>query len=483
MKSKFISLIALALVTGLGLLHARSNEKAPSFGSSDARLTLDPLVEKLSTSIADVVEKVGPTVVSIHSEKTVEVSSQMNPFDYFFGPPNGFMDPRRGYRKQQPRERKQEGMGSGVIISPEGYLLTNHHVAGDADTIFVTLKDKRRFEAEVVGSDEMSDVALLKLKGAPKDLPVAMLGSSDVLRVGEMVLAIGSPLGYPNTVTRGILSAKGRTTGLNLFENYLQTDAAINPGNSGGALLNMKGELIGINTAIASRSGGSQGIGFAIPIDMAMHLVRDLLEDGEVNRGFLGVMPQEVDDRLREHFGLDRVGGALITEVIAGTPAEEAGIQAGDIITSVGDEEIRDLNHFRNRVAMLTPGKEVKMILVREGKPLTVKVTLTQRDDGNIGNVRQGSTPHKMGVRVEPLTQESAQRFGLKSESGAVVVEVKPGSEADQAGLRIGDAILRINRQIINGPEDFKRAMKNTQGSTLVLIERQGQRLYTTMEF
>jgi len=423
---------------------------------------------------------VAPTVVSIHSEKTVKVSQQMNPFEFFFNPPQGYMDPRQG--RGMPRERKQEGMGSGVIISSEGYVLTNHHVAGDADTIFVTLKDKRRYEAEIVGSDENSDVALLKLLEGPKDLPVAMLGSSDVLRVGEMVLAIGSPLGYPNTVTRGIISAKGRTTGLNLFENYLQTDAAINPGNSGGALLNMKGELIGINTAIASRSGGSQGIGFAIPIDMAMHLVKDLLEDGEVNRGFLGVMPQEVDDRLREHFGLKRVGGALITEVIAGTPAEEAGIQPGDVIIRVAGEDIRELNHFRNRVAMLAPGKEVEMVLVREGKEKVVKVTLTQRDDDNHRGRGKTPEPQQLGLRLEPLSGDIANRFGLKSEAGAVVIEVKVNSEADQAGLQIGDAILKINRFKINGPRDFRRAMAETEGSALLLIERRGQRLYTTME-
>lgn len=474
-------LLALVLITSFGFLQAKSSDDMPNFGASGGRLLVDPLVEKLSNSIADVVEKVGPSVVSIHSEKTVKVNPQMNPFDYFFGPPEGYMDPRRG--RGMPREHKQEGMGSGVIISGEGYVLTNHHVAGDADTIFVTLKDKRRYEAEVVGSDKMSDVALLKMLKAPKDLPVAMLGQSESLRVGEMVLAIGSPLGYPNTVTRGILSAKGRTTGLNLFENYLQTDAAINPGNSGGALLNMKGELIGINTAIASRSGGSQGIGFAIPIDMAMHLVRDLIFDGEVNRGFLGVMPQEVDDRLREYFGLKKVGGALIAEVIDGTPADEAGIKASDVIIEVDGEEIRDLNHFRNRVAMLAPGKEVDMVLVRDGKTMTVPVTLTQREDGGYGAQGRGAAPQQMGIAVEPLNNELARRFGLKSDRGAVIVEVKPGSEADQAGLQVGDAILKLNRMEIEGPDDLKKAMRELEGGALLLIERRGQRLYTTMEF
>jgi len=482
MTSRVSAILALALVVGFGFLQATSVDKMPTFGSSGDRLTVDPLVEKLSNSIADVVEKVTPTVVSIHSEKTVQMSPEMmNPFEFFFGPPQGFMDPHQG--RSMPKERKQEGLGSGVIISPEGYVLTNNHVAGDADTIYVTLNNKRRYEAKIVGSDEMSDVALLKLVDAPKDLPVAMLGKSESIRVGEMVLAIGSPLGYPNTVTRGIISAKGRTTGLNLFENYLQTDAAINPGNSGGALLNMKGELIGINTAIASRSGGSQGIGFAIPIDMAMHLVKDLLDDGEVNRGFLGVMPQEVDDRLRNHFGLDQVGGALITEVMPDTPAQKAGIRAGDVIIKIDGEDIRDLNHFRNCVAMLAPGKVVEMVLVREGKNMTVKVTLTQRDDGKVPSREGGSSNQKLGLKVEPLGEELARRFGLKSETGVVVVEVQPGSEAEEAGIQVGDAILAFNREVIKNLEDLKNAVKEVAGSALILLERQGQRFYTTMKF
>ncbi len=421
-------------------------------------------------SIAQVVEEVVPKVVSIHAEKIIEVQPHQyfNPYeDFFFGNP----------RQQKPKsqKRKQQGLGSGVIFSKEGHILSNHHVAGDADKLMVTLSDGREFEAELVGSDKLSDVAVIKIKKPPKDLPVISLGNSDELRVGERVIAVGNPFGYSNTVTSGILSAKGRQVGINSYENYLQTDASSNPGNSGGALVNLKGELIGINTAIASRSGASNGIGFAIPINMAQSMLSELMEGGSVTRGYLGVYLQDVDKNLSEALGIKKTQGALITKVIEDSPAEKGGIEERDFIIEVDGKKIKNVNHLRNIVAQLKPKKTYKFKVIRNNKKKTLKVAVGVRDGEDLAQGKHKKVETNLGLALENINQNHIYRFNLNRKSGVIVMGVEGGSKSEDAGLRPGDIILSVDKEKIKSIRDFKNAIrKSKKKSVLVLVDRQG---------
>ena len=353
-KTTLLSLAVSLLVTGLA---------AGAVSSADQITVVDP--RGMSDLFADIAQKVGPSVVTITS--TTTVTGPANPYLPFgFGYPGG----------GGTREYTQEGLGSGVIISSDGLIVTNNHVAGDADELLVVLSSGQEYEAKLVGADPRSDIALIQIE-ADADLPSISMGYSDDLRVGEWVLAIGSPFALSQTVTQGIVSYLGRDgVGLADYESYIQTDAAINPGNSGGALVNLDGELIGVNTAIASRSGGYQGIGFAIPVSTIRSVTEDLLEFGEVRRGWLGVSLQEVNAELAEQFELQDESGVLLSEVFPDSPAEEAGLRRGDVITEIQGVQFESLNDFRNRIADLDPGEEIDLTVVRDGRNRSICVTL-----------------------------------------------------------------------------------------------------------
>jgi serine protease Do len=425
-----------------------------------------------SDRVVSVVKSVIPAVVSIHSEKIVEVQPHLyfNPFeDFFFGDP----------RKRPKQKYKQQGLGSGVIISKKGHILTNHHVAGDADELKITFSDGRELEAELVGSDKFSDVAVIKIKKPPKDLPVGVIGNSDQLEVGETVIAIGNPFGYSNTVTSGIISAKGREVGINSYENYLQTDASINPGNSGGALVNLDGKLVGINTAIASRTGASHGIGFAIPINMAKSIMEDLIGEGTVTRGYLGVYLQAVDDNIAQALGLKSTRGALVASVINGSPAEKAGFKDMDLIIEVNNKKIKNVNQLRNVVAMLKPDRKYKFLVIREGKEIELKVKIGIRDDQAVAETKKKKPSKSYGLTIEQIDRNHVQRYGLNIASGIVVTGVGVGSAADKAGFKEGDVILSVDKKKVKSLKDFQKATSLFKEKVLMVqVDRRGSSLY-----
>ncbi|MDB5050044.1 MAG: protease Do [Fibrobacteres bacterium] len=459
---------------------------------------LPPGLKDFQQIFADVAEKAIPAVVSIYSERNIAIPDNASPYDdfldngpfqYFFGQPNA--------KKPPPRPHKETGLGSGVIISPSGYILTNNHVIEGADLIKVQLYDEVEYVATIVGTDKPSDMAVIKIKANVAKLPTLPLGSSEKLRIGEWVIAVGNPYGLSHTVTTGIISAKGRkNTGINSYENFLQTDAAINPGNSGGALMNLSGELIGINTAIFSRSGGYQGIGFAIPIDMAKKITQDLIRDGEVTRGWLGVSIQPVDAeqaealKLGEKGGGKGVRGALVGGVVPGSPADKAGIKRGDMITKVGDLDIKDGNDLLNRIALLIPNAWVEVWVIREGMTLNFKTRIAKRDEKRLAGTVNGGEEDApasaiVGVRVDGLTKELRDRFGLDKAitHGVVVISVEAEGRGAAARIREGDVILEINRVSIKDVETFRTAMSQASkgNKILVLVNRKGNKVFLTL--
>jgi serine protease Do len=353
---KIISPICLTIAGAIILLCQTGNAQ----GSKQADFRYE---------FANVAEKVIPAIVSIQTEISSKSQNFRDDFNQFFGAP-------------KQRGGKQQGQGSGVIVSQLGQVLTNNHVIEDATQITVMLSDKREFKAKIVGTDKQTDIAVLQLEGDVKKLPVAKLGNSDALRVGEWVIAVGNPFGLSQTVTKGIVSAKGvHNTGITNYENFIQTDAAINPGNSGGGLFNLSGDLIGINTAILSRSGGFQGIGFAIPVNQAKSIMDDLLSGGKVNRGWLGANIQEIDQNLAKALKLSSAKGAFIGDVVENSPAEKSGLKAGDVVRFVNEKAIENANDLRNMVAMLRPGEVAEFEVLRDGKTLKLKVTIALREE------------------------------------------------------------------------------------------------------
>lgn len=436
-------------------------------------------------SYADVVERVSPSVVTVRSERKVKAEAADNPFanDPMFRQFFGGKIPQ-----MQQKPQIERGLGSGVIIESNGTILTNNHVVEGSTTVKVDLPDKRSFTAKVVGTDAASDLAVLKIESA--NLPVLPLGDSDKVRVGDVVLAIGNPLGLRQTVTSGIISAKGRQTGLSdgSFEDFLQTDAPINQGNSGGALVNLNGELIGINSQILSPSGGNIGIGFSIPSNMAKSVMSQLLKDGKVHRGMLGIGIQDVTSELAENFGLKEVRGVLINSVTANSPAAKAGLKQGDVILSLNGSNIGDGNELRNKVSETAPNTEVTLGYLREGKEQSVKVTLSEfenktavkdKNEGAGDGVEQG----KLGVTLQQLTPQIAQQLGLKGiTEGLVVADVQSGSPAEDAGIAQGDVIMQVNRQDVKTADDVKNAIaKNKNNSVLLLVNRQGRTTFVTV--
>ncbi|MDQ3918038.1 MAG: DegQ family serine endoprotease, partial [Acidobacteriota bacterium] len=400
----------------------------------------------VQTSYAAIVSRVAPAVVTVRSERRVKVNAQQMPFmdDPMLRELFGDRLPRGGQGQQPPRTEREEGLGSGVIVSPDGYILTNHHVVEGAQQITVELTDGRVFNARLIGSDQPSDLAVLKIDAS--SLPVLALSDSDRAQVGDVVLAVGNPLGIGQTVTSGIISAKGRTTGLGdgSFEDFIQTDAAINRGNSGGALVNTQGELVGINSQILSPSGGSIGIGFAIPANMARDVMTQLIKNGRVHRGMIGVGIQKVTADIAQSLGLKEVRGALVSEVRPGSPAASAGVRRGDVIVAFNGQPVADDNSLRNMVARTQPGSPVTFAVVRDGRELQLRATLaelpvekTKGDDSAAGAGAGANESGKLGIAVEPLTPDSAARMELSRDTrGLVVTNVDPEGPAADSGLR-----------------------------------------------
>jgi Do/DeqQ family serine protease len=394
---------------------------------------------------------------------------------------------RRGLQ-QQPRESLERGLGSGVIVSADGYILTNHHVVDGAEEISVDLVDKRTFKAKLVGSDQLSDLAVLKIDMS--NLPVLTPGDSDQVRVGDVVLAVGNPLGIGQTVTSGIISAKGRATGLSdgSFEDFLQTDAAINRGNSGGALVNTNAQLIGINSQILSPSGGNIGIGFAIPANMAKSVMDQLIKGGKVRRGKLGVTIQQVTSDIASSLNLKDVSGALINSVEAGGPAERAGLRRGDVITGLNGQPVPDSNTLRNRVAGTQPGGEVTVTYLRDGKEQTARVTLGEPTAANVRGRDEEGTPDssnsgKLGMTVQPLTPDLAARLRLSpTTQGIVITDLDQTGPAAEAGLQEGDVIEEVNRRPIRSASDLTSEIDRAgQRPSLLLVNRRGTESFITI--
>lgn len=436
-----------------------------------------------------VVKAASPAVVNISTTRVVKQrhGQTQSPFfnDPFF---KHFFGDEFGRQFNAPRKRQESALGSGVIVDPKGYIITNNHVIAKADKIKVVLSDEREFEGEVIGTDPKTDLAVIKIKG--KNLPSVPWGNSDQLEVGEYVLAVGNPFGLNQTITMGIVSAVGRANvGIADYEDFIQTDAAINPGNSGGALVNVKGELIGINTAIFSRSGGYMGIGFAVPSNMARAVMDSLVTSGKVTRGWLGVSIQRITKDLAKQFDLKDTKGALIGEVMDGTPADKGGIEAGDVIISFNDQSVDNPTTLRNIVAATPVGKKVKMVVVRDGKKKTLYIKTGEQPKNLASAGTDDDTEEKgktglAGFKVERVTPEIARELGLKGAAGVVVTAVEPGSMAQQAGLRRGDVIVGVNKQAVNSIADFRAITKkiSKKDSILLRIKRRGGKVFIVIK-
>ena len=432
-------------------------------------------------SFADLIEKVKPAVVNVSTTSTVTLSG--SPFRHFFGPDDEgpFGDFFKRYFGDIPdRKMKQSSLGSGFIIDKDGFIITNNHVVEGADEIKVKLADGREFKARVVGRDPKTDLALIKISSVFKNLPVLPLGDSDRMRVGDWVLAMGNPFGLEHTVTQGILSATGRVIGAGPYDNFLQTDAPINPGNSGGPLINLKGEVIGINSAIVATG---QGIGFAIPSNMAKTVVPQLREKGKVTRGWLGVSIQSVTPEIAQAFGLKEPMGALVGDVVPGGPAEAAGIKRGDIIVSFDGRDIKNMPDLPRMVAAAPIGKTVAVKVIRSGKEVGLKVTVTELTEDKVAS--QGrQKENQLGLAVDNISPRWMDKFRLKTRTGVVVVGIAPDGAAAEVGIQPGDIILEVNNRPVRNMNDYREAMGKIEkrGYVLFLVKRGAQTFYVTIQ-
>lgn len=441
----------------------------------------------------NVAKKAVPSVVSISMERTVNAPQYQTPFEFFFGP-DPFGGENGGPQGRSPGRRRETGMGSGFITDIEGHILTNNHVVEGAQKLTVQLSDEREFEVEVVGTDKPSDLAVVKFKGKPPaDLVPLKLGDSEKLQIGEWVVAVGAPFGLYETVTTGIISAKGRqNTGISTYGNFLQTDAAINPGNSGGPLVNLDGDVVGINTAIYSQSGGYQGIGFAIPVNLAKNIMESLIKTGKVTRGWLGVSIQPITQDMAEALDLKTKRGALIGDVVPGGPADKAGIRRGDVIVKLEDQDILDANDLMNRIALIEPGSAVELSVFRDGKEQTRKARIIKREEervaaqGRQNGTSSGGQVGGLGMEAADLSEEIRQglKLGREVKSGAVVLKLDPGGKAAQAGIQEGDVILEANRTRISTAKDLQEAVSRPGkgGNILLLVYRGGSTFYAVIK-
>ena len=458
MKTTPFLRLACTLALGLSLSSACEPKTTPD---ETGRITGQKVADDLGKDFETIANHVLPTVVSISTTQKMPNDTVHAPF-------------KEGHQDSG-------GLGSGVIIDAEkGYVLTNNHVIADANEILITLQNEtRRYEAVVIGTDPPTDLAILQIKKPPR-LKAAVLGDSSRLKVGEWVLAIGSPFGLDSTVTAGIISAKSRAeVGVADFEDFLQTDAAINPGNSGGALVNTQGELIGINTAIATRTMGYMGLGFAIPSDMIKQVMQALIDKGKVTRSQLGVYIERIDDALRKGLELsDEQQGILVSEVIPNTPAAEAGFQKYDVIIVINGQPVTQVQSFRNQVALTPPGEKVSIQVLRKGKPITLTPLLREANAAAAEGPGNQALAERLGFQLEPLNDEIKGQLGLPPDfRGLAITEIEPLSNAAQQGLQRGDLITEVNQQTVNSWEDVIQALKNTQPGDAVLLNtvRNGQ--------
>jgi Do/DeqQ family serine protease len=467
---------AAALISGAawrGLAATPANPSSTLQASSAAGHTL-PAVNGSRDSYADVVKAVAPAVVTIRVDGKATVAPAQFDGDDFFRRFFGDDDDQPGRRQRSaPRSFRQHGLGSGVVVTSDGYILTNNHVVDGADKIHIDLPDGRTLEAKVIGTDKASDLALVKVNAT--NLPTAPFGNSDNAQVGDVVLAIGNPLGVGQTVTMGIVSAKGRSTGAGDggYQDFLQTDAPINHGNSGGALVDTKGEVIGINAEMLSPVDANIGIGFAIPSNMAKHVMDDLRRDGHVRRAQLGVEVQPVTSDLADSLGLKKVGGAIIGKVTPDSAADRAGLKRGDVILSFNAQPVSDINSLRNRVADAQPGSNATVVISRDGAEKTVTVKLDEAGAGEVASRRErGSDTDKaaLGISVE------------KGQKGLVITGVNPDSRAADAGLREGDVIQEVNRRPVASVDELRAAVRSTTNRpVLLLVERDGHSMFVTV--
>jgi serine protease Do len=485
-NSKVIVLVLAAVAAGI-VLSAGFNVSpiARALWGEKEKPVVVPAVAGLRmvpVDIPQLFKEVSPAVVNISTTQMVKLNrprmrnpfGHQDPFDEFF---NNFFG-------RMPKEQKRRSLGSGFIVSPDGYILTNNHVVEKADEVTVTLLDKEEFKAKVVGNDPKTDIALIKID-AKKKLTYVALGDSDQLDVGEWVVAIGNPFGLGHTVTAGIVSAKGRIIGSGPYDDFIQTDASINPGNSGGPLFNLKGEVVGINTAIVQ---GGQGIGFATPIQLAKSILDQLKDKGKVTRGWLGVYIQRLTPEAAENLGLSGRRGALVSDVTSGGPAEKAGIRSGDVIVAFNGKEIGDEHDLPQAVASTKPGKTVDVRLLREGKEMTIAVSITEME-GEPGKPAGGHELSKnFGLTVQDITPEIAQRFDIENMKGVMVTGVADGTPAEDAGFNEGDiirAILRQNkRNPVTNAAEFAKLVKKFQSdkTMLFLVERGDSRILLTVK-
>ena len=483
MSRNFLRGSALAL--GLGLASAGAYSLQPAArveaavaAPATAAAPAAPQGMLPTQGFADVVAKVTPAVVTIRTE--TKASPQMTQLPQLpEGFPFGDLFGQRAPRGRQMPAPMQRGLGSGVIVTNDGYILTNNHVVEDATKIEVEMSDRRVIEAKLIGADPPSDLAVIKIQGA--NLPVVPIGDSNAMRVGDLVLAVGNPLGVGQTVTMGIVSAKGRTTGLGNggYEDFLQTDAPINQGNSGGALVNTSGELIGINSQIMSPSGGNIGIGFAVPSLMAKNVMDQLVVNGRVHRGLLGVTVQGVTGDLAAGLGLQKAEGAIVSKVDTGSAADKAGVKQGDVILSYQGRPVIDTNAFRNEIAATKPGTPVKIEVLREGRKRELTATLEEKTvarGGNLPGNGEGERSGKYGMTVEPLTPEVAAQLEVpRHVKGVVITDVDPSGAAASAGLREGDVIQQVNGKSVDDAGDVRDALDGNAGKPSVLLITRGE--------
>ena len=476
-------IIGLAISSRLDLMTPLTAKSGQVSTKSAETLT------QLSDALSEVAAVSTPSVVNISTTRVVKQSEQ-TPFDFFDDP---FFRRFFGDQFQHPnvpREHKEQSLGSGVIVSEDGYIVTNNHVIEKAQEIKVLLTNKRDYKAKLIGADPKTDIAVVKIEAT--GLPALAWGDSNRLRVGEVVFAIGNPFGLNSTLTMGVISAVGRANvGIADYEDFIQTDAAINPGNSGGALINVHGELVGINTAIVSRSGGYQGIGFAVPSGMAKQVMESLIKYKKVVRGWLGVSIQEVTSDLAEEFGVKDLKGALVSGVLKESPAEKAGIRQGDVLLGFNGKDVEDTGHLRNMVSQTPVGTKVKVRLLRQKKELELDVIIAElpKKSGETATEEEpegdGEESNALsGVTVRELTADLARRFGFdEGDAGVVVVRVEPAGRAYEAGLRPGDLIMQVNQKDVTTIEEYRKAVRKVKAKdrALLLIRRKGQDLFLTI--
>ena len=487
------TLVVLAALIGGGALALglRDWSGHEVFGASNLQLTLAKSVEPVSlgnftNGFAAVLKPALPAIVNIHTSKVVKTGRTQMPFfndpmfRQFFG--NQFGDQ---FGSEAPRAEREHSLGSGVIVTSDGTILTNNHVVDGATDVKVDLSDKREFQAKVIGHDAKTDIAVLKIDAT--NLPVLPIGDSSKVHVGDVVFAIGEPYGLTSTATMGIVSATGRggDLGIENYEDFIQTDAAINPGNSGGAMIDLHGNLIGINTAILAENGGNQGIGFAIPINMARSVMDQLVAHGKVVRGYLGLFPQDVTPALAKQFGLSQPTGALVAEVEADTPASRAGLKRGDVILAVNGQDVTSANDLRLRISQTPPGTNVKLQISRDGKTQDVNVALGELPEkAEKSGPAEGENGGLEGVEAQNLTPDIAEQLQLQPGThGVVVTSVDPASQAAASGLQRGDVIQEVNHKPVSSIEDYRRAVSAAgKGSILLLVNQQGVTNYLVIE-